>query len=72
MGAPPNLEPLFLNSTCASPSVHPMFISSTYRITGLHYNNGFPTLSAAHVSKLYLQNYRAKLHLWVSNRKCEQ
>ena len=78
MWATPKLESLFLNSTYTIPTlmsarsyVQLMFISSTYRITGLHHNNWCPTLSAAYVCKLYVQNYRAKLHLWVSNLKCE-
>ena len=44
-----------------------MFVSSTYRTTGLQYNHRSPTLSAANVCKLFLQNYWVTLNLWVSN-----
>ena len=47
-----------------------MFVSSTSRTTGLQYNHRSPTLSAAYVCKLFLQNYWVTLHLWVSNLHC--
>ena len=47
-----------------------MFVSSTYRITGLHYSYGCPTLNAAYVFKLYLQNYRFTPNLSVPLFKC--
>ena len=42
-----------------------MFVRPTYTITGLHYNYRCPNLSAANVSKHYLQNHWVTLHLLV-------
>jgi len=54
----------------APPYVQPTLVTSTYRITGLHYTYGCPTLSAAYVGWLYLQNQWFTLDLWVSSLKC--
>ena len=39
--------------------VQPNLVTTTYRITGLHYIYGCPTLSSAHVGWLYING----LHL---------
>ena len=50
-----------------------MFVSFTYRIAGLHNNNGCPTLSATSACyPVYLQNHRVRLHLWERHLKCNQ
>ena len=48
------------------PLVQPNLVTTTYRITGLHYIYGCPTLSAAYVGWLYFQNQCVTLHLWCS------
>ena len=53
------------------PQVQPMFVSSTYRITLLHYTFRCPTLGAAYVCQLYLQNDWIILLLWVRHLKKE-
>ena len=47
--------------------VQPIFVWFSYRITRLHYTYGCPTLKAAYVCKLYLQNHWGTLQLYVSN-----
>ena len=46
------------------PKVHPMFVSSTDRITGLQYNYGRATISAAYVCKLFLHHHWVTPYLW--------
>ena len=47
--------------------VQPIFVCFSYRITRLHYTYRCPTLKAAYVCKLYLQNHWGKLQLYLSN-----
>ena len=47
--------------------VQPIFVCFSYRITRLHYTYRCPTLKAAYVCKLYLQNHWGKLQLQLSN-----
>ena len=54
----------------ALPQVQPIFLSSTYRITTLHYTYGCATLSAAYLSKFYIENDCVTLHLWVAIFMC--
>ena len=50
--------------------MQPILICSTFRITRLHFTYKYPSVSAAYVCYIYLQNKRITLHLWVSYFKC--
>ena len=52
------------------PLVQPNLVTTIYKITGLHYIYGWPTLSAAYVGWVYYQNQWVPLNLWVSSLKC--
>ena len=43
--------------------VQPIFVCFSYTIARLHYNYGCPTLNAAYVCQLYLQNHWVALSL---------
>ena len=46
-----------------------MLAASIFRIIELHHTYGGPTLRAAYVGYLFLQNHWGTLYLWVSNAK---
>ena len=53
----------------ASSYVRLTLVTSSLRITGLHYNYGCSTLSAAYVGYLHFKNLLLTPILWVSNVK---
>jgi len=52
--------------------VRPMVFTFTLRITVLHYAYGCATLKVAYICKIYLENHRVTLHLWVPNLMSSQ
>ena len=52
---------------CVQLLVQPKLVTTTYRITGLHYIYECSSSGAAYICKIYLENHRVTLHLWVSN-----
>ena len=52
---------------CVQLLVQPNLVTTTYIITCLHYIYECSTLVAAYICKIYLENHRVTLHLWVSN-----
>ena len=49
--------------------MQPNLVTTTYKITGLHYIYGCPSLSAASVGWLHVQNEWVTLHLLVTGLK---
>ena len=47
-----------------------MLLTSTFKITDFHISYGCAALTAAYVSKIYVEHDSVKLHIWVRHLKC--